>query len=177
VRLACLPLAALLLPIFATKALAASDPPADSPCPPHLFVIERSTNANVVVYDANRRTSGELVSSQPVVAYWLMRAEDGKREELNVIERQRAYGFDTSPSEEDGTYILTFKAGKKRRLSIHVVKGCPVATGKIGGHSGTVRRIFVQSTGSSLRPTVEYVEFFGEDAAGAPLYEKFKPGK
>ena len=50
---------------------------ADTPCPAHMFVIERSTNANVVVYDANRGTDGQLVAAEPVIVYWLI---DPRRE-------------------------------------------------------------------------------------------------
>src|SRR5438477_12797965 len=58
-----------------------------------LFVIERSTNANVVHYDANVKPDGQLDPRQPISAYWVMAAEDGRREELSVFERSRAYGF------------------------------------------------------------------------------------
>src|SRR5262245_66413420 len=37
------------------------------PCPEHLLVIERSKNANIVVYDAKREPSSVLVASKPVV--------------------------------------------------------------------------------------------------------------
>ena len=33
------------------------------PCPEHLFVIERSKNANIVVYDANRGPGGDFSAS------------------------------------------------------------------------------------------------------------------
>jgi hypothetical protein len=147
------------------------------PCPAHLFVIERSKNANIVVYDANRGAGGDFAASEPVVAYWLLNGEKGKREELNVVERKQAYGFDVTPG-EPGTFALAFKASRKRRLTIRMLNGCPAATGPIGRQNGILRRMFVQSKEHSLRPKVEYVELFGEDAAsGGPLYEKFVPGK
>src|SRR5689334_9122752 len=40
-----------------------------------LFVIERSKNANVIHYDAHVAKDGSLVASEPVVAYWIMKAE------------------------------------------------------------------------------------------------------
>ena len=147
-------------------------------CPAHLFVIERSKNANIVAYDANRGPAGDLTASAPVVAYWLLNGEQGKREELNVVERERAYGFDVAPGDTPGTYAMAFKAGRKRRLTVRILDGCPVATASIGGQNGILRRMFVQSKESSLQPKVEYVEFFGEDATnGGRLYEKFVPGK
>jgi hypothetical protein len=162
---------------FALSALCESAGSGGDSCPAHLFVIERSKNANIVVYDAKRGAGGDFVASEPVVAYWLLNGEKGKREELNVVERKEAYGFDVTPG-EPGTFAMAFKASRARRLTIRMLNGCPVATGPIGGQNGILRRMFVQSKEDSLRPKVQYVELFGEDAAsGGPLYEKFVPGK
>ena len=147
-------------------------------CPAHLFVIERSKNANIVAYDANIGPAGELKPSEPVVAYWMMNAKKGEREELNLVERKHAYGFDVTRGDNPGTYAMAFKASREWRLTIRMHNGCPVAIAPIGGHDGILRRIFVQSKTDSLQQKVEYVELFGEDiAAGGQLYEKFIPGK
>lgn len=147
-------------------------------CPPHLFILGRSKNSNIVVYDANRSPAGGFAASDPVVAYWLLNGEGGEREELNLVERQRAYGVEFAPGKTPATFEMVFKAGRKRRLTIRMLGGCPVATAPIGGQEGILRRMFVQSTEGALQPRVEYVEFFGEDlATGGPLYEKFVPGK
>ena len=50
-----------------------------------LFVIEKSTNANVVHYDARIMPDGELDPRQPVEAYWVMAAEDGRKENLSSV--------------------------------------------------------------------------------------------
>ena len=156
----------------------AASTPAGNPCPAHLFVIERNKNANIVVYDANLGPAGDLTASEPVKAYWLMNATDGHREELNIIERQRAYGFDVVPGKAAATYTMTLKAGRKRRITIRMLNGCPVALGPISGRSGILRKMFVQSEEGFTRPRVEYVELFGEDPeSGGPLHEKFIPGK
>jgi hypothetical protein len=154
-------------------AAAQSENPA---CPPHLFTIERSKNANIVVYDANREPSGDFVASRPVDVYWLMNADKGQREELNAVEQQRAYGIDVASGKKPGTYTVTFRAGRRRRVLVELLDGCPVAIAPIGGHQGVLRRVFVKSKETIMMPKVEYVEFFGEEpATGAPLYEKFIP--
>ena len=146
-------------------------------CPAHLFVIERSKNANVVAYDANRNPNGEWDSREPVVAYWLLNGDKDKREELNRVEREHAYGVEATPGESTGTYSLVFKASRKRQQTVRMLNGCPIATTSIDGHEGILRKIFVKSK-EGLSPSVEYVEVFGEDlATGAPLYEKFVPEK
>src|ERR1700730_4942067 len=60
-----------------------------------LFTIERSTNANVVHYEAKVSQDGRLDSREPIIAYWIMAAEDGRRQALNLMERTLAYGFST----------------------------------------------------------------------------------
>jgi hypothetical protein len=55
-----------------------------------LFIIERSKNANVVHYDAQLTADGEIDPNEPVIAYWVMLATDGHREELNWIEKKKA---------------------------------------------------------------------------------------
>jgi len=167
-----------MLLAFAVAVLAeAASSPGDT-CPAHLFVIARSKNANIVVYDANRAPTGDLAPSEPVVAYWLLNGENGKREELNRVQRERAYGVDVTPGQPPGTYTMVFKAHRKRRFSVRMLDGCPAVTTQIGGENGILRRLFVQSKEDSLAPKVQYIEFFGETAtSGAPLYEKFVPGK
>ena len=56
-----------------------------------LFTIEKNTNANAVHYEARLTRDGRLDPIQPVIAYWVMAAEDGRRQALNFIERTRAY--------------------------------------------------------------------------------------
>src|ERR1051326_2975496 len=70
-----------------------------------LFQIERSLNANVVHYDA-KVTNGHLDPKQPVIAYWIMATENGRRQELNLLERARAYGFTTQRESSDDAYVM-----------------------------------------------------------------------
>ncbi len=167
-----------LIGAVALAALCATTGQAADPCPAHLFVIERSKNANIVVYDANQGPAGELKPSEPVVAYWILNAKKGQREELNALERRHAYGFDVTTGDTPGTYAMAFKASQQRRLRVGMLDGCPVAMTPVGGHDGVLRRIFIQSKTDSLQQKVEYVELFGEDVAtGGHLYEKLVPGE
>jgi len=154
----------------------AQEPPSPAtPCPAHLFTIERSKNANLVVYDARLTASGELDPKNPVVVYWLLNAQDGRREELNRVERQRAYGFDIEPGKDPDTYVLRLKAGKKRPIGVAMRDGCPVALGTIGGRPSVLERIFVkEKEGMTLK--VDSVDFFGRDSAdGRPVTETLVP--
>jgi hypothetical protein len=168
----------LVLLAFVLPAFGGTAPATEDTCPAHLFVLGRSKNANIVVYDASRGPAGDLAASAPVVAYWLLNGDKTKREELNRVERERAYGFDVSPGDTSGTYAMTLKASRTRRLTVRIQSGCPVVITPIGGRDGILRKMFVQAKDDSLRPKVEFVELFGEDlSTGEPLYEKFVPGK
>ena len=74
-------------------ARAESDQAAKGPQPQRLFRIERSTNANIVVYDALVEADGNLPKKNPIDVYWVRLAEEGQRKNLNGIERRMAYGF------------------------------------------------------------------------------------
>jgi len=168
--------AILVLLAFAAPLLGDTDVSAGDACPAHLFVIARSKNANIVVYDARLGPDGRFASSEPVTAYWLLNGDEGRREELNAVERKSAYGFDVRPDDSPGTYTMVFKAARQRRLSVRMLKGCPLATAPVRDREGILRRMFVHSKETSLRPRVEYVELFFEDVTtGEPLYERYVP--
>jgi hypothetical protein len=146
-----------------------------TPCPAHLFTIERSKNANLVVYDARLTASGELDPKNPVVVYWLMNAQKGEREELNRVERNRAYGFDVAPGDEPGTWALTLRGGKNRPFRIAMRGGCPVALDTIGGRPAVLEKLFVKEK-PGLSAQVESVDFFGRDLAeDRPVTETLVP--
>jgi hypothetical protein len=159
---------ALVLGLAALGPVFGSAPAAT--CPPHLFVIERSKNANLVVYDANLTASGALDAKSPVTVYWILNAKEGQREELNRVERNRAYGFDIAPGKESGTYSLTLEAGKNHPFVVAIRQGCPVVLDTIDGRESILDKIFVkEKSGGGLNPAVETVQFFGRDAADGSL--------
>jgi hypothetical protein len=63
---------------FAVLALPAAPATAQIKTSP-LFIVERSKNANVVHYDARLTADGKLDPKEPVTAYWVLLAEDGRR--------------------------------------------------------------------------------------------------
>jgi len=132
-------------------------PPARS-CPSELFRIARSTNANVVVYEARLFSSGALDRQEPVHASWVMLALDGHREELNFLERGLAYGFD---AREDGENLeLRLRAQPGRPIVVRFRDGCPAAFMTVAGRETILRRIFVQVGGGPF-PEVQSVELTG----------------
>jgi hypothetical protein len=55
-----------------------------------LLRIERSKNANAVQYDAQLTPEGKLKPEKPVIAYWIMNANSGEKEDLNWVEKKMA---------------------------------------------------------------------------------------
>jgi len=143
--------------------------------PNRLFVVERSLNANVVVYDAVRDTHGRLDSNDPVKAYWIMNAEHGQREPLNVIERLEAFGFKVARGPH-GDVELTVAALKSRPIRVRVVGRRVEALARIAGGPAVIRKVFVRTKAG--HPTqVESVELYGSrPGTGVAVHERLTPG-
>ena len=141
-------------------------------CPPELFRIARSTNANVVVYEARLGAPGSLDPREPVHASWIMLAGDGHREELTFLERGLAYGFEAS---EGSALELKLRAQPERPIAVRFLGGCPAAFTTIAGRRAILRRIFVQVGGGPF-PEVQSVELLGSDASDGTEVRESVPG-
>ena len=141
-----------------------------------LFVIERSTNANVVHYDANLTPNGELDRRQPVNAYWIMAARDGHREELSAFEKSRAYGFNIEPEEDSHAFRLELVAQKNRAIRVYRNGDMVHAETTIGGRRAYLTRIFVNAHKVLAVPTIHSIELFGIDPkTGQTVHETVNP--
>lgn len=141
-----------------------------------LFVIERSKNANVVQYDARLTAAGTLDAKQPVIAYWILKAEDGRRESLNMVERMKAYGFDIKPDPAGKFWVMTLVADRKREITVRQTAGGVRAEMPIGGRPSILEKVYIDSTDGKLLPKVNFIEFSGTDqATGEKTREKIIP--
>lgn len=139
-----------------------------------LFTLSRSTNANVVKYAVRTGRDGHLDLTNPVEAYWLMLAENGRREELTWAERQLAYGFSVASLRSDG-FVLRLAACAERALHVRAINGAFVAELPISRQLATLRRIFVQTEARALIPSVRYVELSGLTASHQFVVERIAP--
>jgi hypothetical protein len=152
------------------------------PTPPNtpirLFYIQRSNNANTVLYDANLLKNNTLNASDPVHSYWVKYAEGGKFEELSVIQRTLAYGLHTNKIKEaPNTFEGYFFGYRKRKFVVKLDKEKgPIALFPINGKLQILQHVWVQVTEAGLTPKIPYIELFGKDVkTGADVYEKFVP--
>jgi len=150
--------------------------PLPAPCATELFRIDRSTNANEVVYAARLASKGGLDPDDPLKAEWQMLAEDGHREGLNFLENLVAYGFSVDEAPGGGAFVVVLKAKKDRPVRLTVKDGCPVAFVTISGKTAILRRIFVQTASGGLIPEVAYADIEGVDpASGSNMRERIFP--
>lgn len=141
-----------------------------------LFRIERSKNANVVVYEAAEGSRTALAKNDPISASWILLAKDGRRAKLSFFEKMLAYGFEVDVADDAQTAALRLKALKGRPLRVEKRDGHLVAIGKIGGSEAVLQRVFVTTDESGPVPSVTSIELFGVDAAtGAPCTERILP--
>lgn len=141
-----------------------------------LFTLARNTNANVLKYAVHTRRDGLLDSDNPIEAYWLMFAENGRREELTWTERQLAYGFSTSNSSPYGC-LLRLTACPERELRVHMIDAAFRVEVVISGKLATLKRIFVFAESHAFLPSVRYVEISGISASGKRVTERLLPNR
>ena len=141
-----------------------------------LFVIERSVNGNTVHYDAKLK-DGKLDPQQPVVAYWIL-SENGKRQELNVLERLKAYGFTIRPDKDPEAFRMTLVADKKKEIRVFRMGAAVRAEAMIGACEAYLQKVFVVSKKSFMINLPEYVDMIGNDmSTGAECRERVTPGE
>lgn len=141
-----------------------------------LFVIARSKNANVVHYEARVQRSGRLDRDEPVIAYWVMLAANGRREGLSWLERKFAYGFKASFEPGGDVLRVELTAFSRRALAVRSDEnGIFHAEVAISGRRSRLERIFVASDEGGITPSVRYVDLFGRLSDGARVSERILP--
>jgi hypothetical protein len=138
-----------------------------------LFIVERSTNANVIHYDVHVTSGGDIDPKEPVIAYWVMLAENGRRQELNTLEKNLAYGFTIHKDNADHSYWMTLVSQKQRPIHVIREEGRVNAVTRIGGSEAYLRKIYIKTHRSGLLRTADYFELFGKEvSSGDDCYEK-----
>jgi hypothetical protein len=141
-----------------------------------LFIIERSKNANVVHYDARLTGDGKLDPKEPVIAYWIMLAEDGRREKLSSIEKKEAYGFTIKPDPSVNGYKMTLVAAPEHQITVKKDKGAVRAEVVIDCRPAVLEKIYINASEGLLVPKVQYIEVYGKDLqTGTERREKMVP--
>ncbi|HQR46173.1 MAG TPA: DUF4833 domain-containing protein [Thermoanaerobaculia bacterium] len=146
--------------------LAAGPRPARA-CEEVLFTIERSLNANVVVYEALLEPTGAFLARKPVDVNWILKATTGEREGLNFIEKG-VYGYHVEPPAPDGSVVIRLKARRNLPITLRKEGDCAGAWAPISGREARLAKVWVQVKGRGIfSRTVEYLDVIGFDPATA----------
>lgn len=145
-----------------------------------LFYIQRTHNANTIVYNINTGKDGKIDPSSPVKIFWIRYAEKGDTAELSYIQRHYAYGVQSKLIDVNKkSYKLNFVSYDKR--DIYLMKSSLEnkyrAYISINGKLSVLYKIFVKIEGGSFWiPHIKYVEITGRDIAnGKTVFERFTP--
>lgn len=139
-----------------------------------LFVLERSTNLNVVAYDLRLAGSG-VDLEDPIDAYWLLFEEGGEREELSRLERRLAFGVEVARAGAEEV-VFTLAALPSRPITVRWGPRGPAPFVEIGGESARLTGVFVAAREGGLLPGVHYVELRGiSERTGADALERIAP--
>jgi len=139
----------------------------------HLFHIQRSLNANIVQYDAVLNEDGTLDKNKPLIAYWIRKAEDGRRKNLSFMEKKLAYGF-SARTLSDGSILMDTVIDLRRNVKVKRIDSQWVAVTRISGTSAILDHVYVKLFDKKNTTKVQYVELFGQDQqTGEKVHERF----
>ncbi|MVT11755.1 DUF4833 domain-containing protein [Chitinophaga tropicalis] len=175
------PVIALLLAVLPSLAWAgnSNEPVFPVPHTPNmLFYMQRTPNANTIIYDLNLKKDGSLNESEPVNIYWIRYTENNEKKGLNYIQRKFAYGLKIKQLEKDKYELRSVAYDKKKMYLMKAAEGggYHIYT-QIGQTMAILNRIYLQIEGGTFWfPNVVYIEMKGIDpATGKEIKEQFKP--
>ena len=147
-----------------------------------LFFIERNTNNNCIVYEANVIVDSEgkkkLDEKEPVKVYWIMYNCDDKHEEgLNMIERNLAYGMSAEAKQDSpGRYVVKLVALKKRYIEVWCdPDGTLHAVGLVNDFWTEIIRVDIETVSGWTGPKVVKIDIIGTRSDGTQAKETIRP--
>jgi hypothetical protein len=103
--------------------------------------------------------------------------ENGRRQELNLLERLKAYGFSIFPDKQPEVFRMMLVSDKKKEIRVIHIGSEVRAEAQIGHCSAHLQKIFIESKKSWLINMPEYAEMIGSDMqTGAECRERVTPG-
>jgi len=141
----------------------------------HLFFIERSKNKNLVQYDIRLAEGSDLPDLSPVRVYWIL--ENGRREELNPIEREYAYGITCQEKLDQNKFRVILAGLKGLEIIVERMNDSFKAMVSIQGRESILERIYIKSEEKSIGlPKILYIDLFGRTKeTGFPIKERIAP--
>lgn len=127
-----------------------------------LFYVQRTINANTIVYTLNQDKDGNLNEKEPIKVYWIKYAQGGKIDPLTYIQRNYAYGVKSKLIDKDKeSYLLEFVSYNKKQF--YLLKSKTDSKYHVWGYINNkltiLTNILVKIEGGTFWiPNVKYVE-------------------
>lgn len=138
-----------------------------------LFYIQVNQNINTVVYELNRTSDGYIHDNEPLHVYWIRYTENGRRKELNILQKQLAYGYRHKKICNHSYEISVVSYGDRKIYIDTQTKDGPAALININGRMAVLSNIYVFALEMGLFPDGKYIELYGTDIEnGQAVYEK-----
>jgi len=140
-----------------------------------LFFLQRTPDANTVVYQLNLDKNGDVNEKSPVKASWIRYEENGIVKELSTIENKLAYGVKCKLIGKD-SYEVRLVSYKK--LTMYLEKAPDNQQYRLyikdEGKNLLLKRVFVKVEGGSFWfPKVHYIYLFTVDSySGAQILKR-----
>ncbi len=129
-----------------------------------VFYLQRTGNANTVVYAIRRHADGTINARDPVDIYWRFLAGDGSRGELKWYERQLAFGVHYAPMKgHPGKYIVRPNAKPEIEVPVEVTdEGEVRALVHINGQDVKLKCVYVEWRKQlGIIPRILYIDAYG----------------
>jgi len=141
----------------------------------HLFFIERSKNKNLVQYDIRLTEDRDFPDPSPIRVYWIL--ENGRREELNTIEREYAYGIAHQEKLDKDKFKVILAGLKGLEIIVERMNDSFKAMVSIDGRESVLERIYIKSEEKLTGlPRIVYIDLFGRTKEmGLPIKERIDP--
>lgn len=125
-----------------------------------LFFLQRTPDANTVIYEINFKKDGTIDPQKPVVGSWIRYEQEQKYKPLTSIEQQFAYGVKCKPLGKD-EFEIRLVAYKK--MPMYLLKSTVDNSYKMyiknGNDNLLLKRVFVKVDGGSFWfPKVQYID-------------------
>lgn len=145
--------------------------------PDQVFFLQRSMNANTVVYVARFSSSGVLDRKTPIDVFWRRYSDNGEKVPLSRTEWHLAFGVRVKAQPgETNAFLVTVRSYSKRSAVLRVVNGKPQLQAKVAGKDARLISAYLHLDESGRIPRVTKVDLRGEALdTRQPLVETFIP--
>ncbi|WP_083206157.1 DUF4833 domain-containing protein [Stappia indica] len=144
--------------------------------PGQVFYLQRSSNANTVVYAARFTQDGKLDPREPLVAYWRRFNTTGEQLPLKMIEDSFAFGVRSRATSDPDVFRIHIVSYSERPATLRLVEpGRAELLLPVGGRTMRMAYAYADVDESGLMPSVREVLVMGHDAdSGKPLVERIE---